>query len=348
MGYDFGVTAPMPAAQDHLAPMPYRFKLDDSLRRGFRRIAREQIELALGELNSETVPTASIHASRKAMKRLRALIRSAAPAMGSAKAAKHDKAVRDIARQLSRRRDADVCLETVGKLEVHFGDEGVAVLRPLRTYLDHSLVASARLDAGTLTEVRALLAKEGQRLGKLRLRSKGFEAIISGIENTYRMGQEAYKAASRFRSDKYFHELRKAVQAHWRQMALLSRAWPDEFAVRVSAARELSQLLGDDHDIAILKLAAAGLDKAAQRIVCNLCQRRQKELRDDVRPRIDRLYSEPPKAFARRMDAYWKTGRRLKAAAATVEAAAGVKSVKELSAPVLVGSQSRLAAKTPG
>ena len=46
--------------------------------------------------------------------------------------------------------------------------------------------------------------------------------------------------------------MRKAVQWHWRQMSLLGRAWPDEFAVRVTAARELSQMLGDDHDLAML------------------------------------------------------------------------------------------------
>ena len=32
-------------------------------------------------------------------------------------------------------------------------------------------------------------------------------------------------------------------------MSLLARAWPDEFAVRVSAARELSQMLGDDQGL---------------------------------------------------------------------------------------------------
>ena len=35
-------------------------------------------------------------------------------------------------------------------------------------------------------------------------------------------------------------------------MQLLAPCWPSELTARVEAARSLSQLLGDDHDIALL------------------------------------------------------------------------------------------------
>ena len=331
--------------------MPYRFKLDEDVRRGFRRIAREQVDLALSELNSDLVPPASVHASRKAMKRLRALVCAAAPAMGLKTARKHDKSIRDIARLLSQRRDADVCLDTLCSLETYFGAEAVAVLRPLRAHLSASAAAAGgAIDAETLRVVRQRLTNSSKRLEKLQLTGRGLETIAAGIELSYRAGRTAHNKAYRKPSDENFHDLRKSVQVHWRQMALLSRAWPEEFAVRVAAARELSQLLGDDHDLAILKLAARGLSDADQSIICKLCQRRQIELRTAARARAERLYCEKPSAFGSRMKGYWKAGRRIKAAAMPAlaslpghaDATGG-----EPSPPPNTGSQPRLAAKTP-
>ena len=43
------------------------------------------------------------------------------------------------------------------------------------------------------------------------------------------------------------------MQHHWRQMQLLGPCTASELSGRVEAARALSQLLGDDHDIALLR-----------------------------------------------------------------------------------------------
>ncbi|MBK9079325.1 MAG: CHAD domain-containing protein [Hyphomicrobium sp.] len=63
--------------------------------------------------------------------------------------------------------------------------------------------------------------------------------MIEGIAATYRDGRRALKRAYDTPTDETIHELRKMVQAHWRHMALLSRAWPDEMSLRLEAAREV-------------------------------------------------------------------------------------------------------------
>lgn len=297
--------------------MAYRFKLNTQAEKGFRRIAREQIALAIAELKAEGAPpVTAIHGSRKALKRLRALVDCVEPAIGAKAARKHDRALRDIARALAHRRDADVSLQTVALLEEHFGDEARQTLKPLRSYLAaHHSKSVERLDGAAIADISGMLAAAGTALGKQVWKGKGFAPVLRGLSRTYRLGRVAVDEAFASPTDERLHELRKDVQAHWRHMALISRAWPEAFAARVAAAHEISQMLGDDHDLAMLKAAAGALDRADRVVVVRLCKRRQKELRALAEPAARRLYAEPEKAFAERMAVYWTLGRKIAAGA---------------------------------
>jgi hypothetical protein len=97
-------------------------------------------------------------------------------------------------------------------------------------------------------------------------------------------------------------------------MSLLARAWPDEFAVRVGASRELSQMLGDDHDLSMLITAAAkapDMSNDEKEFVVTLCLRQQQALRNAAEFRAKRLFAEAPKDFVKRMAAYWRYSRIL-------------------------------------
>jgi CHAD domain-containing protein len=329
--------------------MPYRLKFDESAAKGFRRITREQLDLAIAELSKADAPPSAVHESRKALKRTRAVIRCFAPAMGVKVAHQHVKALGAIARKLSGRRDADVALETVVKLESQFGSEGVSTLLPLRDVLrSNSGAAGAEpLDENALEAIQLLLTKERSRLAKVKIKGRGGDRVMQGIEDSYRKGRKSLHSAYGAPSDKAFHDLRKGVQTHWRQMALLSRAWPEEFAVRVAAARELSQVLGDDHDIALLKYAAGSLPADQQRPIKTLCEKRQSELRAAVHDRVQRLFAERPAAFGARMAALWTSGRRITQIEPPVaDAQAEPAKTRETAASQAIGSPPRLAAKT--
>ena len=98
-------------------------------------------------------------------------------------------------------------------------------------------------------------------------------------------------------------------------MSLLSRAWPEAFEVRISAARELSQLLGDDHDLAMLEMSARKTQTLSAEQLATLIQlieARQSELRQAVEFRAARLFAEAPSAFAKRIAQYWHYGRHVR------------------------------------
>jgi CHAD domain-containing protein len=343
--------------------MPYRFKINEPVEKGFRRIAREQLDAALMHLASAPhISPSGVHECRKALKRLRALVRLTAPALGRGTARRRTKALSAIARLLSAHRDQTVMLETLAKLTSEIPTEVQRVFSPLRAHFAGLVGQQPEpVDVDCAAKIERLLLREAKKFARSRFRRRGFAALEGGLEKSYRQARKAMKNAYGEPSDESFHTLRKAVQWHWRQMSLLGRAWPDEFAVRVAAARELSQMLGDDHDLAMLVDALADVEEMPpedKEAIAALCRERLQALRDAAEPRAERLFAETSKAFTKRMAVYWRHGRAVEQSlgasiAARVEPAKSssaavkpeLKPAPEVAKPV--AAKSRLAAKTP-
>ncbi|HVJ77137.1 MAG TPA: CHAD domain-containing protein [Hyphomicrobium sp.] len=294
--------------------MPYRFKIDEPVAKGFHRIAREQLDAALQELAASEVQPKAVHECRKSLKRLRALVRLVAPALGKKVARRRIKALGAIARLLADRRDQAVIMETAATLSSETGTDGSLTLAPLKTHFAKSVGdAPHPLDPVCALEARQLLALELKKFDGARLRKRGFAAFDGGLEKSYRRARRALREAYSEPSNETFHALRKSVQWHWRQMSLLARAWPEEAAVRVNAARELSQMLGDDHDLAMLIDATAKADDISPEhkdAIIGLCIRKQQTLRAAVEHPAEQLFAESTTAFVKRMRVYWKHGRK--------------------------------------
>ncbi len=164
-----------------------------------------------------------------------------------------------------------------------------------------------------LEQARRLFA--GRAVGAIEL-----EHVVDGLEATYRKARKAFRHAYKEPSDEAFHAWRKKVQQHWRHMSLLSRGWPEAMSARASEAKELSRLLGEDHDFAVL-LAFAGeqagkhLEPGDLEALAKLCRTCQDELRAQARPRGERLFAERPEDLKERVHLYWTTAACLAALA---------------------------------
>jgi hypothetical protein len=140
--------------------------------------------------------------------------------------------------------------------------------------------------------------------------------VIEGMERVYRKARRAFRAAYETPSDEAFHNWRKAVQQHWRHMQLMSRAWPEVLGGRAAEAKELSRLLGDDHDLAVLIAFVAHRGKSAlspgdAAALVQQCRTSQAELRELARPRGERLFVERASDLSARMAHYWTAASRL-------------------------------------
>lgn len=292
--------------------MAFRLKLSEPIGKGFRRISQEQFAIALAEVTGATVSAAGVHQTRKALKRLRALLRLVGPALGQKVLKKRNAAVRDIARMLAGHRDRAVILQTLAMLQTVASEQELAAIAQYKSHIAGSDAETGHeLDAPLRDAVRRRLAAEAAAFEYLKIKKKGFSAIETGLGKTYKMGREAVKIVHRAPSDEAFHELRKAVQAHWRQVSIIARAWPEEADVRIAAARELSEILGDDHDLSMLisAISKSTLPPDVSQALEALARKQQKTLRAAAAPRLKRLYAEAPRAYVERVSAYWRAAR---------------------------------------
>ncbi len=291
--------------------MAYRFELNETLEAGFRRIGLSQIERAAAELKATERATA-VHDTRKAMKRIRALLRLVRPALGEHVFRRENERFRGIAELLSGTRDAQVMHETLAKLDAQAKAAERKQIARIRAALAEHLGDSHAAGAEQTGEALARLDEGGEAIREVALRGSGFDAAWSGMERVYAKGRKAMARASKDPADETLHEWRKAVQLHWRHMSLLERSWPDALEARASLARQISQLLGDDHDLAVLseRVQSLGTGRAGA-AVARLAREEQARLRERAHLLGERLYAARPSEMHERIALYWRTALAL-------------------------------------
>jgi CHAD domain-containing protein len=283
---------------------------------GIRRIADGRAADALEQLRSTEGAAAGegIHEARKSLKKLRSLLRLTRPRLGKGLYRLESARFRDAGRVLAGHRDADALIETVAGLEERFADElGPAALWRLRQKLEAERDVR-RTTAGRPGEVeRAIAIIEAGRAGIAAwpLKGDGFGLVRGGLRRAYARGRGAMVEVAREPGEEAVHEWRKRVKDLWYMCAILERSFPAVVGATAEQAHELSSLLGDHHDLAVLAgrlrddpgLLGGGMPMPT---AIDLIERRQAELIDEALPLGRRLYAEKPKRFSARLEAYWK------------------------------------------
>lgn len=294
--------------------MAYRFKTDEGVRKAIVRCAREQLDHAVGEL-SEGIghdPVAAVHSARKALKKEWSLLRLARGAMSPKQRRRENRALREAARGLSGARDADVMVETIAQLSERFA--GQLPERTFRKIADELERTRGGQPTGSALDARAV-----QDLGAVRLRvddwkltKGGWSAIESGLLRSYRQGRGAFARVQREPSLEDLHAWRKRVKDLWYQERLLAPACGPAVRGQAKDAHRLAELLGDDHDLGVLRQTLTGghieaaIDLDA---VVRLIDHRRAELQTEAVQIGKRIYAEKPKSFRRRMRRSWSAGR---------------------------------------
>lgn len=235
--------------------MAYRIKKRDrSVEDSVRRIADEQIGRALDEIDDPDLDfTIKIHQARKRCKKLRGLLRLVRPVFDDYRA--ENMSFRDAARLLSDVRDKRSLTLAYDDVTAHFEDEiDRRAFAPIRARLTRD---SRKVHEDPDTDIRLQKFRHEMevardRVGMWTLDKDGFDAIADGIGKTYKRARKRMQDAWSDRDDESMHAWRKRVKYHWYHARLLSGAVPDMMRPQVDAADELSDLLGDYQDIAVL------------------------------------------------------------------------------------------------
>lgn len=313
--------------------MAYRFKLSESFDKGVRRIGLEQIDRAISELTAAAQSKGSVHESRKSLKRIRALLRLTRSGIGKDVFSAENTRYRDIGRQLAKTRDREVLIATLGRFKDTSSGEAKTAFAAAEANLH--IAAAGEAANGTAQSITAAIDAlgEGRKVMENLAIEGGYSVAWAGVERTYRRAVDSFERAYETGHAEDLHEWRKSVQHHWRHMALLKEAWPEETEARLATAKEISELLGEDHDICVMIAAMeTGGDAAAgpvappkgrgarsksrrltgrDRKLTGACAaNRQQELRMTCRVLGERLFGEPADAFANRLKHYWQSGAK--------------------------------------
>lgn len=291
--------------------MAYGFQQDGDLGAELLRVARAQAARLDKLLRDEREPASGHHKTRKCLKRLRGLVLLVRSDIGDRRWRKADRELAAIGRVLSGARDQTVILATLDRVVT----EGVAATVREAAASVRGLQradAAARIDGKhTAREsLRHAARQVAERIEDWPIARVSLAGLMASMADEYRSGRAALKTAYRRDTAEDFHQLRKHLQRHGRHMQLLQIAARDEIQVRIDAAKQLSDLLGEDHDLSLLRDVLASLHGSSLQPgiaeIDRLCILRQRAVRLRARPLLQRLYAETPKALARRLKAYWK------------------------------------------
>jgi CHAD domain-containing protein len=286
----------------------YRLRTGEPTPEGLRRIARGQLDRAHAELKGapKRKLAVAVHDTRKSLKRLRAAVRLGRDALGEGTYKRENQAFRDTGRRLAWVRDASVLIETLDDLEQAAGRElpsgATAGLRKRLEAERKEALQSLKEDDVVIDAVLDELEDARTRTATWTLDTDGFSALEPGLRRIYRRGRKAMNAAAEEPSTENLHEWRKRVKDLWHAEQILRPASPKKMKKLAKRMHELSDLLGDDHDLAELRKYAATHrqcfdDRVAQVALVAVIDRCRKDLQRGALSLGAKLYRRSPKRF---------------------------------------------------
>jgi CHAD domain-containing protein len=296
----------------------YRLLKGEPVGPGIRRVLEAQVDDAVAQLRGEAgnEPAEAIHEARKDIKKIRSALRLVRDAIGDDAWRRENDHYRDVARKLSSHRDAEILVEALDGLRERFGPAAREGSETLRKQLDAE--NSAAHDDGTIERTMAGAAAElvacRSSLDDLALDGDGWGQIAPGLHRSYRRGRKRLRSVEEKASVTNLHELRKRVKDLWYQLRLIREADRHMIGTLADHAHDLSDHLGDDHDLALLREEAkrrrdAFATPADQRHLLQEIDHRRGELQFAAISLGERIYAEKPKKFTARLAKRFRRSR---------------------------------------
>jgi CHAD domain-containing protein len=303
---------------DDEQPRTFRLRRKESPIAGIRRVAEGRADEALDQLRDgvERNPEAAVHEARKDLKKLRSVLRLVRHEIGEGVYRRENVRFRDAGRALSGARDAKVKLETLAALrerfDDRFADDELALLAHALE-AERERLADPGGDALALDRATGAIEAGREAIADWPLHTDDWALIGPGLRRSSGRGRSRLAEVRSEASDEAVHEWRKRVKDLWYHVRLVRNAKKSVLGDMADQTHHLSDLLGDHHDLAVLRedaierrelLAAETLETLRASI-----SERQDELAADAIDLGERIYAKKPTAFERRIRAYWKSWR---------------------------------------
>ncbi len=302
------------------------WKPDEGVDVAAPRIARAWLGGVLASLGVDRKHRVDVHAARKGGKRVRSLLRLVRSGLGESTFRRDDERLRDAMRPLAELRDGDAALEALDALVEHAGAAAPAsAVGRLRATLRSRRRRAARAASRAAAVAAAAAAVYDARKSAKRwaFGAGGSSLLVDGVRRVYARARKARGAAlaaldmgdgADARTLEAMHAWRKRVKNLQHTLELIAISWPRVLAALAAEADRLADALGDDRDLAALAHVVGPQreprgHRVADRQLLDAIAARRRELQAAARALAARLFAERPRAFAQRVEAYWRAWR---------------------------------------
>jgi CHAD domain-containing protein len=296
--------------------MPYRWNPEESSHGNVQRIAVEQIDESLEAARSHVGVQDRIHEARKACKRIRALLRLVRPALGETYQFENT-FFRDSAKELAALRDASSVIDAYDRLMERFDEEvSRQHFSPVRRRLT---LAQRELEDRHAPDLLKAFAEAMQaardRVPEWKLDTDGTPPW-QGAKKTYRRGRKQMPRSTD-PGAVTFHEWRKRAKYHRHHVELLQPMFARPLKGRGRALHDLTDLLGEQHDLFLLRSRLDTSDTAndAERQIQmqELIDRQREELQHRAIIEGEKLFVDKPADMMKRWNRWWEAWMRQQA-----------------------------------
>ena len=294
--------------------MKYALSNNESIHRGIQRVLSEQFERIIHALTEEKDLHEGIHEARRGLKMSRAVIRLLRYELGKKVYRNENEFLRDQGRQLSFLRDLTAMLETLDQLEKPYQKTYGKELPPeLHHWIETRRAQYLEENSKLLPMVAQTLLAQKQAFLEREWSKSKLKPLVQGLENIYRQGQVNARLIKKYPLPHYIHDWRKRAKYLRYHLQLLQNAWPVVFTALEKELHRLTDYLGDFNNLHVLMSHLSEEDSplapSNQIHLCSFIVERQEKLLSKAQLLGEKLYTETPRRFAKRMGHYLHSWR---------------------------------------
>jgi hypothetical protein len=296
--------------------MAYRFEVGEPVRDAVCRVVTEEVAAAEDSLALvlATGSSAAVHDVRKRTKKLRAVATMVSGSVPRRCWRGVHRAAGDAARALATAREAHVLHHTLAGVVAEAGG-GFAMAMASAARAERDAVSVP--DDEAVQHASWLLTGVVTEVGTWSLPDR-FDTIADGVAATYRDGRRRWRALGEpvaiadAANVEAVHRWRRSVKHRWYHTRLLACLAPDVLGAEEVLLGELGELLGADHDLALLIEALAddpgrwgGVTDAAR--IARRATARRRHGSERAAVLAGQLFVDPPATHVGRLGAWWES-----------------------------------------
>jgi CHAD domain-containing protein len=306
----------------------FRLHPGEPLGPGLKRLGVEVIDEAIRVFyDGDVLFGEAVHIARKSTKKVRSLLRLVRFEIGEQVYRFENEWMRDTSRLLSAVRSSAVLVNAAQDIRDMYSplladgtfDQVLERLAVNRDRIEERVMEDPEITPRVVWNLERARGRyeswpadpEARPVYGIGLRND-YRAIGPGLKAIHARGRRQMVAAYQGPSAESFHRWRKRVRYLERQMEILTPLWPEVMIGMAMTLDRVSELLGQDHDLAELLQALADrpdlcpnpLERA---LITALAEQRRSDLQTAARILGRRMYAESPSAFTARLGAYWES-----------------------------------------